>query len=135
MIALYARMHPREGKADLAVRLWEKDTGKSLALAKTDVGSSTTAAFSPDGSLALGLASTGPSPASFTRVGHCLWALLVACVGGIVGRACHANGPRGRVQGCRRRHDLKRGRPFAASTVPFGFRPGSHYRLLHKERV
>jgi hypothetical protein len=34
------------------------------------------------------------TPEFFHRVGHCLWALLVACVGGVVGRATHARGER-----------------------------------------
>jgi hypothetical protein len=38
----------------------------------------------------LRLSTSSPPPEPFRRVGHCLWALLAACVGGVVGRAFHA---------------------------------------------
>jgi hypothetical protein len=71
--ALYARMHPdSEAQADLDV-------------ANTRLR----------GGIVLATSNSAPEP--FLRVGHCLWALLVACVGGVVGRALHARGERATV--------------------------------------
>jgi hypothetical protein len=93
--ALYARMYPEREEVMLSRRFRELVYRKYLARANMTAGSPASVALSPDGSVVLGTASADSSLESFRRVGHCLWALLVACVGGLVGRACHATGSTG----------------------------------------
>jgi hypothetical protein len=85
--ALYARMHPGGAEAGQAQRLGQVVLRDYIAVPPG-------MAFSPDGKLVVSGAPPGPAPEPFRRVGHCLWALLVACVGGLVGRALHASGER-----------------------------------------
>jgi hypothetical protein len=92
--ALYARMYPEREEVVRSRRFRELVYREYLARANTTAGSPASVALNPDGSVVLDTASADPSPESFRRVGHCLWALLVACVGGVIGRALHARGER-----------------------------------------
>jgi hypothetical protein len=90
----YARMHPGDGIGDHAVRIWELASGDFTVAVSTDAAPPSSVAFRPDGR-GLGNASRSiPTRDSFHRVGLCLWALLVAGVGGVVGRASHPSGER-----------------------------------------
>jgi hypothetical protein len=95
--ALYARMHPAGQTHDIkrVVSLNEANYFTNV-----DVSSGTTVISSanrPAGANAIRLWTANPTSEPFRRVGHCLWALLVACVGGVVGRALHARGERATV--------------------------------------
>jgi hypothetical protein len=102
--ALYAKMH-LEGtpqQANLAVGSWMTSTATALPPGGSStipvLSSGTTATFNPTTGVAtptpirVWFVAASATPEFFRRVGHCLWALLVACAGGVVGRACHAGG-------------------------------------------
>jgi hypothetical protein len=91
---LHARMHPGGAEGGQARRLWEDALRNYIAAVDTPSRTPWAVAFSPDGKLVVSAAPPGPAPEPFRRVGHCLWALLAACVGGIVARALHAGGER-----------------------------------------
>jgi hypothetical protein len=89
--ALYARLHPK-------VEEVEKDR-RPLALRQyidlVNASSATPSYVSiGNGKFVVVGSPPGPTPEPFRRVGHCLWALLVAGVGGVVGRALHTTGAR-----------------------------------------
>jgi hypothetical protein len=90
---LYERMHPEvEGRSSRRI----SHLRLSRYLNATDP-SSTPLVDSSGARIAWAKAfslATDATLESFRLVGHCLWALLVACVGGIVGRALHARGER-----------------------------------------
>jgi hypothetical protein len=94
--ALYARMHPdAEDRMNLDVknkRLYRRTIALAALSDPTSVVAGRRARWS-----SLILAPSPLSPESFRRVGHCLWALLVACLGGVVGRALHSSGERSRA--------------------------------------
>jgi hypothetical protein len=92
---LYARSHPA-GEGAPARDLTRLALRDYIVAVNGSPGPSTAVAFSPDGRVVLGAASTNPAPEPFRQVGHCLWTLLVACVGGVVGRTFHATGERTR---------------------------------------
>jgi hypothetical protein len=100
--ALSARMHPGGADAGQARRL-------GPVVLRDDIAVPPGMAFRPDGKLVVSGAPPGPAPEPFRRVGHCLGTLLVACVGGIIGRACHARGERSRDEGSL---------PWTSDTVP-----------------
>jgi hypothetical protein len=88
--ALYAKMHPAS-EVEQARRGAVTTTGGWVSATDTSWASTATSTGTPPGtwtSVTLFVAS--PTSESFLRVGHCLWALLAACVGGLVGRAFHA---------------------------------------------
>ncbi|HWE37419.1 MAG TPA: hypothetical protein VG406_12695 [Isosphaeraceae bacterium] len=90
--ALYARLHPA-GDVE-TVRTFS--VAKLLLLTSTSTAPSAQAAgaagLPPGWGSSVVLGPPNPTPEFFHRVGHCLWALLAACVGGLVGRAFHAGG-------------------------------------------
>jgi hypothetical protein len=95
--ALYARMHPTDeggqARGDVTYVL-----SKRLAAFNASTGAAVAWSATPHTTartFALWMANA--TPEFFRRVGHCLWALLVACVGGVVGRAFHARGERATV--------------------------------------
>jgi hypothetical protein len=90
----YARMHPGGAEAGQARRLGEGALRDYIVAVNTTSGANSAVAFSPGGKLVVSGAPPGPAPEPFPRVGHSLWALLAACVGGLVGRDCHARGER-----------------------------------------
>jgi hypothetical protein len=92
--ASYAKLHPGDSEAGQARRLWEDALRNYIVAVNTPSGANSAVAFSPDGKLVVSAAPPGPAPEPFLRVGHSLWALLAACVGGLVGRASHARGER-----------------------------------------
>jgi hypothetical protein len=105
--ALYARMH-LEGEAQpqrLALTRWLTSTAtsppamgsSSIVLAASSPSPTpgpTAGGTTPPPPVRLWFVAASATPESFRRVGHCLWALLVACVGGLVGRAFHSGGER-----------------------------------------
>jgi hypothetical protein len=90
--ALYARMHPA-GDVEPQREFYDLRLREARALLRELSRSSSITATPPGGTVAF-TAPTTPPAESFRRVGHCLWALLVACVGGVVERACHTSGER-----------------------------------------
>jgi hypothetical protein len=89
--ALYARMNPQgeEGEKDRRLQAYFDDIATVNALSGT---TAPLTGFTSETFVVSG--SPGPAPEPFRRVGHCLGALLAACVGGLLGRACHASGER-----------------------------------------
>jgi hypothetical protein len=87
--ALFARMNPKVEQKDRRLQEYFDD------IATVNAPSGTTAPLTgfTDGTLVVS-GSPGPVPEPFRRVGHCLWTLLIACLGGVVGRALHAGGER-----------------------------------------
>jgi hypothetical protein len=107
--ALYANLHP-EDPGQQQLRLVYSSPITSPATAPAPMGSASPpgptsgssmivvdtagARTSSAATLFLRLIGTNATPEFFRRVGHCLWALLVACVGGLVGRAFQSGGER-----------------------------------------
>jgi hypothetical protein len=90
---LYARMHPGTARM-LDVRIWDLGSRDTKAAGALTTYARSAVRFSPDDGSILFPSSVNTTPEPFRRVGHCLWALLVAGVGGVAGRACHASGER-----------------------------------------
>jgi hypothetical protein len=91
--ALSARMHPAAKGID-ATDTFSLSSSRIISSTVTPNGTTLVAAGTPPRTLVFTGAVANPPPASFSRVGHRLWALLVTCVGGGVGRALHASGER-----------------------------------------
>ncbi|HWE36388.1 MAG TPA: hypothetical protein VG406_07420, partial [Isosphaeraceae bacterium] len=88
--ALYARMHP-----DSAAK--EDVTVANARLRWAIVTRTPAGATGPQPRRVTLRTWVAPaSPESFHRVGHCLWALMVACAGGVLGRAFQATGEQAR---------------------------------------
>jgi hypothetical protein len=91
--ALHERLHPREPTVTDAAVLAYLEAVRSAPTSVVVPGGTT-----PGGTTASAIsflsAGTGASatPEPFRRVGHCLWALLAACVGGAAGRLFYATG-------------------------------------------
>jgi hypothetical protein len=107
--ALYARMHPEgEAQPQMMRRSMRRRQviQQQMALVYSTPMTSTATASVPTGPapltnppppVRLWFVAASATPEFFRRVGHCLWALLVACVGGVVGRTLHASGERATV--------------------------------------
>jgi hypothetical protein len=93
--ALYAKMHPAPDAGSIysIVGLGSGDWVTHLDSSGTTVISLGTLPRNVTPRAWLG----NSTPESFRRVGHCLWALLVAGVGGIIGRAFDATGRQTRL--------------------------------------
>jgi hypothetical protein len=97
--ALYATMHPSGDNRVVRLRT-VIDSFSSTGTTPPRTGSSvieldvTGAPTSAQPPLVFRFPAANATPEPFRRVGHCLWALLVACLGGVVGRALHARGER-----------------------------------------
>jgi hypothetical protein len=90
LASLYTRMHP-DSEAQ-AQRNVANARLRWVFLRSNSAGGATgTAGLPPGFGSSLVVAPSNPPPESFPRVGHCLWAPLAACVGGVVGRASHAS--------------------------------------------
>jgi hypothetical protein len=90
---LYARMHPSAKDSD-AIDTFSLSSSSIISSTVTSTGTMLVGAGTPPRTLVFTGAVATPTPEHFRRVGHCLWALLVAGVGGVVGRASHTNGER-----------------------------------------
>jgi hypothetical protein len=112
--ALNAKLHPGGPVQELSLDYSSPisstvttppSTGSSTIVVDPRMGSSTIAldtaraANTSATTLYSRLVAANSTPEFFRRVGHCLWALLEACVGGLVGRACHATGSTGGTPG------------------------------------
>jgi hypothetical protein len=104
--ALYARMHPEgEAQPQMMQRSMRRQQviQQQMSLGYSTPMTSTATALEPTGpapltspppTLLFRFVAANATPEFLRRVGHCLWALLVACVGGVVGRVLHAHGER-----------------------------------------
>ena len=100
--ALYAKMHP-PGEAEQLTTFTTGSTVTNsttayaiaaLAPAPAPVPSTIAGSAAPPATFTFRVMLANPTPEFFRRVGHCLWALLFAVLGGLIGRAFFATADR-----------------------------------------
>jgi hypothetical protein len=90
LTALFAKLHPSPPQVGWVAY---SDTSWTSTATAPGTAPAITSGTAPPASMTstITLWMPSPSPDHFLRVGHCLWALLAACVGGLIGRAFHAS--------------------------------------------
>jgi hypothetical protein len=101
--ALYTKMHPTGDEAQRLSAFVARGGGAGTATyaittaAPSGGGSAPTAGMgsgAPPATFTFRVMLATPTPEFFRRVGHCLWALLAAVLGGLIGRAFFATADR-----------------------------------------